>query len=123
MQRVASTLTRAKSSALALACTIEARLRLFTILKDKEAILGFDQAHLAARESLLAASDASGIEEAMDYEDAATQASCGLANPQGIILDSSEIEINLPRVAFLLQVRILLSLGATNDSSNVYETR
>ena len=78
-------------------------------MTDKEAILNFDQANQAARESLLEAGEGGTY---------------GLANPQGVILDSAGIlEQNLPRISTLFQVRLLLAFGATHNSSNVNETR
>ena len=87
-----------------MACSIEARLRLYSVLTDKETIRSFDKANMRARESLL------------------DQQSGGLANPSGIILDSSAVERGLPRVYALLSLRILLICGATNGSSNINES-
>ena len=72
-------------------------------MTDKAAIQGFDQANHIARESL------------MDQN-------CGMADPSAIIFDSAEIEQVLPRVNSLFQVRVLLVLGSTFNSSNVNET-
>ena len=47
---------------------------------------------------------------------------CGMADPAAIIFDSSEIEQVLPRINALLQIRVLLVLGSTFNSSNVNET-
>ena len=46
----------------------------------------------------------------------------GLANGNKIISDASVLEAGPPRIYHLMQVRILLCLGATNLSSNVNET-
>ena len=72
-----------KEVALAKACCLEARLRLYSIMTDKAAVQGFDQANHIARETL------------MDQN-------CGMADPAAIIFDSAEIEQVLPRINALL---------------------
>ena len=80
--------------ALVTACSLEARLRLYSVWQ----------------------------EEAHNYALSQTLAESGLLDPNDIILTSADLEKAAPGLYILFQVRILLVLGSTAASSNVNET-